>query len=108
MHYYVTEPGWRLERNPLGESSLTYSEDDSVLGFKYSGTTTVLYNGKTTSMAICNWFIALIFAILPTIWLIKWRKRRAPGDNACAKCGYDLTGNESGKCSECGEAVGET
>ncbi len=23
----------------------------------------------------------------------------------CARCGYDLTGNESGRCSECGAAI---
>jgi hypothetical protein len=23
----------------------------------------------------------------------------------CAECGYDLTGNESGRCPECGEAI---
>jgi predicted Zn-ribbon and HTH transcriptional regulator len=26
-------------------------------------------------------------------------------ERACQKCGYDLTGNVSGRCPECGEAV---
>jgi rubrerythrin len=26
-------------------------------------------------------------------------------DGQCRKCGYDLTGNVSGVCPECGEAV---
>ena len=52
-----------------------------------------------------HWFLALIFAILPTIWFIKWRHRRALGDNICANCGYDLTGNTTGKCSECGSDI---
>jgi hypothetical protein len=30
-----------------------------------------------------------------------WRNRR-PEKNACVDCGYDLTGNESGVCPECG------
>ena len=30
------------------------------------------------------------------------------GDGAlCERCGYDLTGNESGRCPECGEPAGE-
>ena len=44
----------------------------------------------------------LIFTILPTIWLYKWNKRRKLGPNACPACGYDLTGNETGVCPECG------
>ncbi|MFQ5807377.1 MAG: hypothetical protein ACE5I3_13095 [Phycisphaerae bacterium] len=31
-------------------------------------------------------------------------KRRIPPGH-CQKCGYDLTGNVSGKCPECGEAI---
>jgi|GEM_PF-2856401 len=37
-----------------------------------------------------------------------WRQRRAMrwlGEGKCAKCGYDLTGNVSGVCPECGTAV---
>ena len=30
---------------------------------------------------------------------------RKPGPGHCRKCGYDLTGNVSGKCPECGEVV---
>ncbi len=29
----------------------------------------------------------------------------ATGGAACCRCGYDLTGNMSGKCSECGQPV---
>jgi hypothetical protein len=47
-------------------------------------------------------FLALIFTIFPAIWLFKWNKRRKLGPNACPDCGYDLRGNESGVCPECG------
>ena len=59
---------------------------------------------KTTTVSIPFWFLALIFAILPAIWFIKWRKRRRLGPNSCGNCGYDLTGNETGECPECGLA----
>jgi hypothetical protein len=40
---------------------------------------------------------------LPTTWL--WRlDRRRPAPGAC-RCGYDLTGNTSGRCPECGQAM---
>jgi len=53
------------------------------------------------------WFLTLIFAILPAIWLFKWNKRRKLSPNACPACGYDLTGNESGVCPECGATKAE-
>ena len=34
-----------------------------------------------------------------------WWSRRAAG--LCNRCGYDLTGNVSGACPECGTAVGQ-
>jgi hypothetical protein len=50
-----------------------------------------------------GWMILLVGAA-PTGWLW-WRDHRRipPGD--CRKCGYNLTGNASGRCPECGEAV---
>jgi len=56
-------------------------------------------------MQLSHWFLTLIFAILPAIWLFKWNKRRKLDPNACPACGYDLTGNESGVCPECGVAL---
>ncbi len=43
-------------------------------------------------------------SIVPTglLWWID-RKRHPPGH--CPHCGYDLTGNESGVCPECGRAA---
>ena len=35
----------------------------------------------------------------------RWRKRKRTAAGQCATCGYDLTGNTSGVCPECGEAV---
>ena len=52
------------------------------------------------------WFIALIAT--PMWWILhrKWaRQRQWAREGRCASCGYDLTGNESGVCSECGCGV---
>jgi hypothetical protein len=73
-------------------------------------TTIAGFSGKSSSGAwgyyyraiLPHWFLTLIFAIGPAIWLFKWNKRRKLGPNACPGCGYDLTGNESGECPECG------
>lgn len=48
--------------------------------------------------------ITAMFAAYPTIAFIRgplrrWRRRKK---GLCLNCGYDLTGNESGVCPECG------
>ncbi len=42
-----------------------------------------------------------IAAVLPGVWLVGWG-RRAAGKGRCSNCDYDLTGNTSGVCPECG------
>ena len=52
----------------------------------------------------------LLVLIIPTAYLW-WRDRRRIPPGHCQKCGYDLTGNVSGVCPECGSKVkreGET
>ncbi len=54
-------------------------------------------------IGIRHWFLAIVFGVLPGVWFIKWRKRRRLAKvGKCPACGYDLTGNESGVCPECG------
>jgi hypothetical protein len=56
------------------------------------------------------WVFPVDFAILPTIWLINWgfrRVRRPVQPGVCRKCGYNLTGNVSGVCPECGTVIGK-
>jgi hypothetical protein len=48
----------------------------------------------------------LLTAVPPLAWLVlHLRRRRRLGTNLCIKCGYNLTGNVSGVCPECGTAV---
>lgn len=49
------------------------------------------------------WMLLAIVAV-PTVCL--WRRDRRHPAGHCSACGYDLTGNLSGVCSECGEQVG--
>jgi hypothetical protein len=49
------------------------------------------------------WAIILVLLTLPTVWLLDYRRalvRMSRG--LCANCGYDLRGNGSGICPECG------
>jgi hypothetical protein len=52
------------------------------------------------------WTVALLFALLPTLRLAGWwRKRPRFGAGRCSACSYDLAGNVSGVCPECGTPV---
>lgn len=46
-------------------------------------------------------WLLLCLAVAATGFL--WWRNRAPVGH-CGKCGYDLTGNVSGRCPECGDA----
>ena len=60
------------------------------------------------------WLPALLSLIVPAWPLIRrlgrkvepeWRlQRRPPPEGHCRRCGYNLAGNVSGLCPECGEA----
>lgn len=45
-------------------------------------------------------WIPLGLIALPTLWM--WWLDRRPGRGMCRSCGYNLTGNTSGVCPECG------
>lgn len=49
-------------------------------------------------------WIPLLLIALPT-GLLFWRDRRRFPVGYCNKCGYDLTGNTSSRCPECGTGV---
>lgn len=57
---------------------------------------------NTPLLFIPFWCPLLAFAF-PTY--ILWRRDRRYPEGHCQGCGYDLTGNESGVCSECGTKV---
>ncbi len=54
------------------------------------------------------WFFLLVAcAATGLVCWLNWRGRPSPPGH-CKSCGYDLTGNVSGVCSECGVAVPES
>ncbi len=62
---------------------------------------------RTLILGVAGWLLAVLFGVYPALVLVRdrvliLRRRR---DGLCVKCGYDLTGNVSGRCSECGVGV---
>lgn len=52
-------------------------------------------------MLLVPLWIPFVLTGLPAAYLL-WRNRRSIPPNHCCTCGYDLTGNVSGVCPECG------
>ena len=60
-------------------------------------------NRRFISITSPYWLPVLVTALLPARWLwVRRRSRPQNQDGFCASCGYDLTGNVSGVCPECG------
>ncbi len=54
-------------------------------------------------LLVPSWVAAVLFGV-PAAYLW-WLDRRRIRPGHCQGCGYNLTGNVSGRCPECGEAV---
>jgi len=72
-------------------------------------TGSVTHQGRTlggVSVTFPHWILLLLLSVSPGVRIaIGYRRYHRQQTNRCAKCGYDLTGNVSGVCPECGTAV---
>ncbi len=70
--------------------------------FGYPSTESLAY--VTTGQAIVTIIVVVCAAYMATwlVYLASSLRRVEFGPEVCGRCGYDLTGNESGVCSECG------
>ena len=72
-----------------------------VGGFAYGGHRGP--NGSLYNLAVPHWFVAAVLLAPPAACAASaWRGRRRRKPGRCRSCGYDLTGNVSGVCPECG------
>jgi hypothetical protein len=74
----------------------------NTLGFSYdSGSvkSTIFYS--YWKVLIPCWSLALFASILPLVAFVRSRREQKVKGH-CTKCGYDLRGNISGVCPECG------
>lgn len=79
-----------------------------AVGFSLKETTV----GQTLArgVGVPCWFLFLLLGSYPAVALVRGpvRRRRRRVHGLCANCGYDLTGSESGICSECGTIIPTT
>ena len=89
-----------------GARSLSYSWlDPFPHGLTASATRGTLV---TTKLGLTLWLPLAVFSAYPIAVLIRapLRRKRRRKRGLCLRCGYDLTGNVSGVCPECGEGTG--
>jgi hypothetical protein len=62
--------------------------------------------GSIRWIQIEMWFVFLV-TMAPTalLWCLDWLHRQGRPPRHCQTCGYDLTGNVSGICPECGTPI---
>lgn len=94
-----------LRRGRCAECSRTFIFAALVLGIGVICSIralSFLVNGP--AVVVLGWFVAFgYFSFVPSF--LRWRHRRrwkAMAIGYCRRCGYDLTGNVSGICPECG------
>lgn len=61
----------------------------------------ILRGGNFVQVMVPLW---VPFILCLTIAVLAHRRASGPKPGTCPKCGYDLAGNVTGKCSECGAA----
>jgi hypothetical protein len=77
-----------------------------LLRYSKWGLDTVVF----TSFSVPSWLPVVVLAPYPllrfALWCrARWIRVRRQRRGACLDCGYDLTGNVSGTCPECGRVV---
>jgi hypothetical protein len=97
--------GW-TRRGPGWQSWPAVDVGDSIPnwnGFRF-------YHAKPDSGAVAEtvmlpcWAMLGFFMVLPWVWVVRRRSSAASGTH-CSVCSYNLTGNTSGVCPECGTAI---
>jgi len=56
-----------------------------------------------TMVMVRYWLLAAVLGLWPLTTLVRLRIRRRRRAGTCRGCGYNLTGNVSGVCPECGQ-----
>ena len=112
---YIRAFWGRLNFGVISASSSPRTQADVSIGLEFSASSDAssrwnwwifdayYRSGNDCAIDICLWLPFLLIA-LPTGFLF-WsdhRRRMRGGAGCCQKCGYNLTGNTTGKCPECG------
>lgn len=97
--------GFIATNSPLSTLTAIVPSTKLLVLFDVAGAGTSAFyapNAAQRIVVIPAWSPLLILFGLACLFLIRWRK---PAPNTCHSCGYDPTGNVSGRCPECGSPL---
>jgi hypothetical protein len=63
------------------------------------------YRRHRLTLVVPLWFVTVVTAAAPLGLVLRRFRQREPSHPRCLACGYNLTGNVSGVCPECGRAI---
>jgi hypothetical protein len=103
------QPGWEISSGFEPDRIMPTSDGWYVLGFSSHRFASFNENGLGTVPATFSaqapaWALSLATSVLPILWLLLHDRRRHHV-RRCASCRYDLAGNISGVCPECGTVI---
>ena len=94
---------WQWYDRHLFESSQRVDREYQIRGSYFDP---VIWKPQVTLpfVLVLPLWIPFVAVSLPTAFL-RWRDRRRIPRGHCQTCGYELTGNVSGRCPECGSSL---
>ncbi len=103
----VTKGIWTFHSLEYSNASVNRLATDRVfpMGFEWRWLNSRSDQVRWPVLSVCApmWAFSLLFllGLAPELWSY-WRRRALRRAGHCQQCGYDLTGNVSGRCPECG------
>ena len=101
---------WRHEAVPLGpgwrQYVPPYSDEHRAGGFWWETGLAPGRGQRYVALVVPCWSLAAA-SLAPVAWAVRvhLRRRRRARSGQCRACGYNLTGNVSGVCPECGQVT---
>jgi hypothetical protein len=100
-----TPCAWQHESAPCGDDLRRTAWDWDTLGISIRTNERAPEAGFSfthTFVQLPAWLSASLAAVLPAVWLYRWkRRRRAYQQGLCPACGYDLRASPD-RCPQCG------
>lgn len=100
MRWSGIEYSWCPDHGPLEWRVLRLWLRRHGNGFRYERSTP----GQSGVIGLPYWFICLVSALAPSMWVTARLRHRRCLPGHCSKCGYDLRATTN-RCPECGTIV---
>lgn len=97
----ATQPATYYRHGLLG---ITAEQCDLVNGPQYAGGP-IVYHGTYAYVQVSFWWLLSLTMLMPILWLLRRIRSHPRPSGFCETCGYNLTGNVSGVCPECGTLI---